>query len=479
MKKHQKNVMYGKKQNKYLFALISIIIVFIVFHLIVIETRHIDVGWDEAVYIGIGKYIWSFGETGLFESIRPLGLPLLLGVLWKLQLNYYPLIIGFSIATMLITYMVTDRIWNKDAALLAMLLLATTPFFLQSSMQIMTEVPTTFFIMLTVWMLITKKAPWMIGCCASFAFLFKFPAGVLFLAVLLIFIIEHRGRIRTACVSFIFGFIVVQIPVFVANYIMYKQYTTNTIDALFLPLFLGSVHAQNIVHSISGVIPNLLYYPREIVMNNPLLIVAVFGCVIALLKRKEKTVLITSTMIAGYFIIIANKQLRFAVLFLPSITIFAGIGLESIMRGIQRWTGTRKLFLTFIIIMIGVYLLYPQILSVYRFYPSEQTAMEKEYYMFFNDKEGIILTTEPYFTAYTDTILAIPYYNNAEDAQELYEIYKKEVDYIIFNSDFYPCNKNQECEEIIANIEADIVANNEIIYEKEWNSGIKRIFKTK
>jgi len=48
--------------------------------------------WDEAVYIGIGKYLYSNGTIGLFEQIRPLLLPVLLGAFWYIGLD--PLISG-------------------------------------------------------------------------------------------------------------------------------------------------------------------------------------------------------------------------------------------------------------------------------------------------------------------------------------------------------------------------------------------------
>ena len=43
--------------------------------------------WDSYVYIGMGKYIFSGGKIGMWESFRPLIHPLILGVLWKLKLD--------------------------------------------------------------------------------------------------------------------------------------------------------------------------------------------------------------------------------------------------------------------------------------------------------------------------------------------------------------------------------------------------------
>ena len=43
--------------------------------------------WDSSVYMNMGKYIYSFGETGLYEASRPLVWPLLLGFFWKMGLD--------------------------------------------------------------------------------------------------------------------------------------------------------------------------------------------------------------------------------------------------------------------------------------------------------------------------------------------------------------------------------------------------------
>ncbi|MBI2656782.1 hypothetical protein HYX03_03515, partial [Candidatus Woesearchaeota archaeon] len=45
------------------------------------------VWWDAAVYINMGKYIYSFGNAGLWEASRPIVWPLILGFLWKSGFN--------------------------------------------------------------------------------------------------------------------------------------------------------------------------------------------------------------------------------------------------------------------------------------------------------------------------------------------------------------------------------------------------------
>ena len=48
--------------------------------------------WDSQVYVAMGKYIFSHGQLGFWESFRPLVHPLLLGALWKMGLN--PILVG-------------------------------------------------------------------------------------------------------------------------------------------------------------------------------------------------------------------------------------------------------------------------------------------------------------------------------------------------------------------------------------------------
>ena len=43
--------------------------------------------WDSAVYIGIAKFLFSAGHLGFMEIIRPIGLSLLIGPLWKLGID--------------------------------------------------------------------------------------------------------------------------------------------------------------------------------------------------------------------------------------------------------------------------------------------------------------------------------------------------------------------------------------------------------
>ena len=67
-----------------------------------------------------------------------------------------------------------------------------------------------------------------------------------------------------------------------------------------------------------------------------------------------------------------------------------------------------------------------------------------EFYKFFNNyKNTIVLTTNPIPIAFSD-IKMIHFYNNVDDAVEIYNQEKDKVGIIIYTPEFYPCF-NQEC----------------------------------
>ena len=88
-------------------GIIAIILFFIAANILFLRFYN-EIWWDSAVYIGMGKHIYSLGKSGLWEESRPLILPLILGLGWKLGLNvvYFGRAISliFSAITIFLTY---------------------------------------------------------------------------------------------------------------------------------------------------------------------------------------------------------------------------------------------------------------------------------------------------------------------------------------------------------------------------------------
>ena len=68
---------------------LNIIIFFILFLFVAVKLFFLspNIWWDSSVYIGMGKYMASFGKAGLWEISRPIVWPLILGFFWKLGLD--------------------------------------------------------------------------------------------------------------------------------------------------------------------------------------------------------------------------------------------------------------------------------------------------------------------------------------------------------------------------------------------------------
>ncbi|MBI5002373.1 glycosyltransferase family 39 protein [Candidatus Woesearchaeota archaeon] len=477
------------REKKYLFLFSLLLLFFLGLHVFFLFMRHHDIHWDEAVYISMGKYLYSLGTEGLFESIRPLGLPLVLGLFWKLGLGtvfvYQTVIFLFSLGVLFLVYLLGKELFSEESAFFACLALVLSPLFFQSSVSIMTEIPATFFILLSIYLLVRGKHTFFVGIMASFAFLFKFPAGLLVPALLFVSVLEYVGhwkKLFFQCASFMFGVFLIQLPFFIFNYFMYRAHSATVFDAVFRPLLLAEGHASNAVHAVSAVWQNIFYYMFEIIQNNPLLLLGFLGCISLFFsksdKNKQLVLFVPLFVFFIYFTSIVNKQLRFAVLFLPLLALFAGHLLQQLLALVSQGKIVRKLLFCLIIFYpLFTFSLLPTFTLAYRFYPEEVLLIEQDYYSYFSQHsfQGDILTTEPYFSAYTDGILAYPYYNNLTDALEIYEKYKDDASYVVFTSDFYPCT-DSACFEQISLLHEEIAATHTLVYSKEWNGVEREIF---
>src|ERR1041385_3997390 len=104
-----------------------------------------ELWWDSAVYLGIGKFIFSAGQAGLFEHIRPLLFPFILGIFWKLFPA--PIITGLLFEILLSTlaaYLTFDlgkKFLGEKEGAIAGTLVAWSSILMVMSAQLYTEIP--------------------------------------------------------------------------------------------------------------------------------------------------------------------------------------------------------------------------------------------------------------------------------------------------------------------------------------------------
>jgi len=386
--------------------------------------------WDEAVYVGMGKYIYSGGEVGLWEEFRPVTLPLIHGFFWKIGFkhmlfNIRIVNIFFSLGYLWMTYLISKELFGEVSSLLTVLLLLSTPVFFFFSNFALTSIPSTFFSLLSIWMFLKKKF-FMTGLFAGVSFLFRFPQALILL-VFLFFLKKNKNLF-----PLLTGFSLTVIPFFVLNFFLYRNPLT--------PLLTGILHQSNIAESVIdgtlfSYIYNLFFYVVEFLRQNLLygFFFLGFGKI-----RKSKIIIGISLLFFIYFTYILNKQVRFMLIFLPFITMIAANNLFSFLKKIN----FNKALIVLIIIAV-----LPSFMMMHREHKRvSSTPYLKDFYTFFENKEvaGDVLSTSPFPVMFSD-IKIIPFYNNIEGAVFVYN-QNKDAEVIIYTTEFYPCF-DEECYE--------------------------------
>ncbi|MGV8086296.1 MAG: ArnT family glycosyltransferase [Candidatus Woesearchaeota archaeon] len=205
MKNSNKNIKYASAKNKsikhniiknnpFIFALIILCVIFILLKLTFLD--HATV-WDESVYLGMGKYLYSQGELGLWEMIRPLGLPIVTGLFWKVGFDQliasriFALLISLGI--IIFTFLIAKELFGKKSAILSAIILAFTPIFFYYSEYVLTDHISTLLLLISIYLFIREK--FVLGSVfGGIAFLFKFTS-ILYFGVIILFILYKMFRI--------------------------------------------------------------------------------------------------------------------------------------------------------------------------------------------------------------------------------------------------------------------------------------------
>lgn len=431
----------GRGANFCLWVIVSVFVVAVVAS---VFRNHIA-GWDESVYIGMGKYLFSFGKIGGWEIMRPVALPVLLGFMWKVGFNpvYSAKILAvvFSVVNILLVCLIGKRLFGELAGLVASLFLAITPVFFFNSSYGLTDISSTAFSLLAVYLLIRRSGYFLVGVLAGMAFLFRFPQGIFFAALLAsIFIAKLKSP--KVMLKRIFlcsaGFIAAGIPFLVFNYFMYRGDVVPLVAA-FRPLIFALGEQGNPFYPGS-----LFFYPLELFKSNPLLVFSVVGLFCFLRKENCKLpkvlIFLALAFFLVYFSYIASKVLRFALVFLPYLCLFAGYGFGRAMdcRG-ARYVTVALLALAFI---VGIPLAFYLVSFSNVLHTADHSITE--FYSYFNDHpiNGTVLITMPHPLAYSDMRFKPVYYL----PEEPFSGWKGDVSAVMLtNSTFVCVEGDAEC----------------------------------
>lgn len=470
-----------KKFFKSNIALLLLVLTFFVVKCIYLLKAHVVI-WDEAVYMGMGKYMMSCGELGFWEIIRPAGLPFLLGLIWKSGLNYVAfsefLSILFSTGNLVIVYLIGKELFNKKVGIISSFILAITSVYFLYTNYILTGMSSAFFVLSGIYIYIKRKNLLLSGVLCGLGALFRFPQGIIVISfIILFFIISIRKKdaisFMRKTLLFTAGFFLIHIPFFIFNYIIYNKETSKIYHALFRPWILGMWHQSNPAESVltgtfGSYLINIFYYIINLFKENTLLFFIIPGLILFFRKklyRKEgiSLVVVSFFVYLIYFTLIANKQVRFLIVFLPFAAIIAAYGFYHLFTHVKkdRWKVLIILFVLVSIAGVG-----SRDLNYYEWRQKEDLPIVKEYYKYFEGKEikGPILTTDPVPVAYVDAKF-IPFYFSPELGYEIYDANKETSYATIFSLESFYCGEDAECKTKLKKLK-NAIAQNEEVFSK-------------
>lgn len=437
------------KKNKEVFL---ILLTFFIIKLVFFK-RHL-IWWDESVYIGMSKYIYSLGSYGLWEDIRPLLWPIMI---FGSTVFARILVLVLSLACIYLTYLIAKRLFNKNTALIATMMLAFNPVFFFYSGKILAGIAALFFILLSFYFFINKR-DYLAGLFIGLAFLTRFPAGI-FLVILFIPLLlywKKKDLFIKKAGFFILGFLTVVIPFLIFNYFYYGQMLKPLITAFYT---INRVIACNYLYVLPW-----YYYFLLLLGYNFLVIFAIIG--IYLLRKRDlrKYALLLSFIIPLIYITLLHcKQERYVLMFLPFLMIVTAFALVKLFSKIKN-----KQVACFISILIALILLVIFTTNLASVYQKEQQT--RPFYADINVSKGeLVMTTMPYIINYKDVLVLPLYYYNPYYIKDVFYNNIYDVNYVIFDTCDIPCSPvDENCPAEMESIK-DVFTKtlNRVYYEKK------------
>lgn len=366
--------------------------------------------WDEAIYIGMARFISSAGTIAGGENFRPIGLPIIIaglnsiGIALQTIRLIVPLI--FSITLIIATWKVSEQI-KKETGIWSALLLTSSAVFLTFSPYILTDIPSTT-IALCAYIALFKKKNILAGTLIGIATLIRFPQGI-HLAPIGIYLIHpwifNRTKTQfknatTAGLKVLLGFAIPALPYLTITTIIYGNPITPLINAVQVLKYVAPINPQGAVFYIQKLAE---HNTRTIIL---LIISAIFFFTNQQWKNKEQTTIFTAGILPlAYLTFLApHKESRYALLFLAPITIIAGITIKQILQYLSQHT--KLLLKTTISALIIIFLASLIIINTQKATTliNSYTPEEQAYYKYFETIKGQkeqLLITNPTITIYT------------------------------------------------------------------------------
>lgn len=415
--------------------ILLVILVFFIIKLISLFVHH-DVWWDSSVYVGMGKYVYSFGKAGLWEASRPLVWPIMLGFFWKIGLDYVffgkLMVVLFSLGCSILVYVITLNIFNRKVALYATLFFCFSPTFFLFNNILHSEIISTFFLLLGIYFFIKKKHS-LCGLFLGISFmtrLFDIFFVFLILVIYLFLAYKKRESIKNLIIFFM-TFLVPVVPYLLLNSYLYNNPFYPFILQSFMTKYTGWVFHQPIS-----------FYFVNLIKENILVLFAIIGCWIVF-KRGNFNKRALLTIFLFIFILYntaKHKEMRLLISVFPFLYAFVGYGFVNFVDLFKK----NKKWILFLLLIIWSFQTIPQ-LEFNRY--NDNLGPFYSYVDSMEINNGIWITN-PSFIVFSDKkaeeLVYYPLYNSVR-SKELQTKIDTAQSVLINTCDILPCPPADDC----------------------------------
>ncbi len=444
-------------------GIIIILGIFLSFNILFLNFH--DFSWDSAVYIGMGKYIYSFWESGFWEPSRPLVLPIFLGFLWKLgfgitfQILFNTL---FGVGCIYVVYLLGKEIFDKKTAIIASLFLAFSPTFFFFNTMILTGIPSTFFGLLAVYTIFKKKY-FLVGLFSGLAFMTRFlQLWIFFILLFILFLKFFKEKSTVKNIIFMSGgFILAVFPYLVFNFIMYGSFLHPFLLQKWMTAYTGLIWHEP-----------WWFYIINLFKESFVSVFSLIGLFFIFRRRGNKKLIISFILIVFFmfFTLVKHKETRFMVVFMPYLYLISSYGF---LKAIKKIKNKQVVFSVIIVLILALAAQYS-----FQIMPSYQYGLEKEnkfleFQNYLDGKEvvGVVWISNPVFAVDSDykidNIMYYPTFNHDKFLSLKENL--NAANHVLINTCDLGCESyNKFCEgdkaELISLLKIDF---NEVFYKKE------------
>ncbi|MBI2653334.1 glycosyltransferase family 39 protein [Candidatus Woesearchaeota archaeon] len=394
------------------------------------------VWWDSAVYIGMGRHIYSIGNSGLWEDSRPLIWPLMLGFIWKIGLDVVLsgriLEIIFGGLCVYLAYLIGKEIFNEKAALLASLFLSMSPTFFFFNGIMLTEIVSTSFSLLGIYYFVKEKH-FASGAFLGIAFMTRFLQLFVFVGLLFVLFYFDRKNLK----KIIIGFLITILPFLILNQILYNNPLFPFMQQINLSKNSGWLNYQTLNH-----------YFVELFKENFLYLLFIPGTFLALKNKKvySKFIVVIFLFFFIFFNLIKQKEMRFLIVLMPYMYLLVSYSIIYFLGRIKNNT------INYLTITVVVFSLIYSAHTTSIFYNNEsiKTNPYIEVQNRLDNTQGRIWVTNPIVAVFSDKkidkLMYYPYFDNEKEGELISGI--STANFVFFDSCDLACRPNDlKCEQ--------------------------------